>query len=595
MESKPIFSAIGSIRRIFVQLSRRRRTQLAGLCLLMLVGAAGELVTLGAVLPFLALMADPGKALEYPQLQDVFATLGWQDPNSILLPATIMFGVVAALSSAIRMLLIWVSNKVVFGIGYDLAVSIYSRTLFQPYSYHVANNTSQVIAGMGKAQGMVTSLLIPLINTGIAIVTAIAILAALLLIDTTIALVAGLGFTALYLLITVFTRQKLHSNSHIISVAQGARIQAIQEGLGGIRDVLIDNSQSVYIRRYEKVESALRNAQVTNTFIAASPRYLIEGLGILLIAALAYGLSQRAGGLMAAIPVLGALAIGAQKLLPLMQQVYVGWSTIMGNKGMIDDVVALVEQAIPKEYTAKGICPSLEFRETIALKGVGFQYSRDGTYVLKKLDLCIKKGSRVGFVGETGSGKSTALDLIMGLLEASDGQVLIDGRPLTAFNRRSWQSRIAHVPQTIYLADASVAENIAFGVEKSDIDYDRVRQAARQAQIAEHIESLPRQYDTSVGERGVRLSGGQRQRIGIARALYKRADVLILDEATSALDDGTESLVMQSLRGLGADLTIMMIAHRLSTLSACDCIFELHDGRLRRQGSYEQVILQQNS
>lgn len=561
----------------------------------MLVGAAGELVTLGAVLPFLALMADPSQALEYPQLQALFASLGWKDSSSILLPATAMFGVIAILSSAIRMLLIWVSNKVVFGIGYDLGVSIYKRTLYQPYSYHVANNTSEIIAGIGKAQSMVSNLLTPLINTGIAVVMAIAILAALILIDPVVAMAAGLGFSALYVLITVSTRRKLHRNSHIISAAQGTRIQAIQEGLGGIRDVLIDGSQNVYVARYEKVEATLRNANVVNTFIASSPRYLIEGVGMVLIAMLAYGLSQRDGGLIAALPVLGALAIGAQKLLPLMQQVYLGWSTILGNRGVIDDVAELMQQEIPQEYLVPNINGPLEFKKDIVLKDLDFQYARGGRCVLENLNLQIKKGSRVGFIGRTGSGKSTVLDLIMGLLEPSTGQILIDGEPLTTLNRRRWQARIAHVPQAIYLADASIAQNIAFGVERSHIDFDRVRHAANQAQIAEHIESLPQQYETSVGERGVRLSGGQRQRIGIARALYKRADVLILDEATSALDDSTERSVMESVQDLGLDLTIMMIAHRLSTLTAFDSIFELHDGHLLRQGSYQQVVDQRRN
>jgi ABC-type multidrug transport system fused ATPase/permease subunit len=592
MKSPPLLQ---SIQRLYGHLSRRRRTQLAGLLGLMLVGAVAELVTIGAVLPFLALMADSGKALEYPFLQRLFSMLGWQDMHSILLPATLLFATVAVASGAIRMLLFWVSSKVTYGIGYDLGVEVYRRTLFQPYRYHVARNTSQIIGGMNKVEVVMAALLTPLMASIIAALTSTAILVALILIDPVVASIAGIGFTVLYLLITLTTRHRVRKNSQIISQVHSTRVQAVQEGLGGIRDVLIDGSQGVYVDRFRRIDAALRKAQVVNTVIATAPRYLIEAVGMVLIAGLAYWLSLREGGLIAAIPVLGALAIGAQKLLPLMQQVYNGWASIMGNTGVINDVVDLIEQPIPGEYLDSAPLERLPFKQSITLQDINFRYAQKSENVLKALSLNIAKGSRVGFIGKTGSGKSTALDLMMGLLEPTDGRILIDGLPLTSSNRRNWQARIAHVPQTIYLSDATVAENIAFGIEKLDIDYDRVREAARKAHIAGHIEALPKQYETEVGERGVRLSGGQRQRIGIARALYKQADVLIFDEATSALDDTTEHSVMEAIRDLGPELTVMLIAHRLSTLSACDFIFELSAGQLLRQGNYRQIIGSPNS
>ena len=215
----------------------------------------------------------------------------------------------------------------------------------------------------------------------------------------------------------------------------------------------------------------------------------------------------------------------------------------------------------------------------------------DAPEVIKRLNLQIPRGSRVGFIGKTGSGKSTAIDLIMGLLEPMSGGIEIDGQLLTSANRRAWQAQIAHVPQSIYLADVTIAENIAFGLDVHDIDQQRMREAARKAQLAEFIETLPAQYQTEVGERGVRLSGGQRQRIGLARALYKQADVLVLDEATSALDDATEKAVMEAIDSLGKGITVLMVAHRVSTLSSCDRIFELKNGSLLREGSYQEVIL----
>lgn len=528
--------------------------------------------------------------MDFPVLQQFFGALGWQEASSILLPATLLFAVVAVLSGAVRVLVIWASNKVTFAIGYDLGVEVYRRTLFQPYSYHAARNSSEIIGGLNKVQLVINNLLMPLMTSVIAVITSAAILTALLMVDPLIAIVAGAGFTILYLLITLATRRKLHRNSEIISRVHNTRVQVVQEGLGGIRDVLIEGLQDVYVDRFKRIDAALRQAQVVNAAIGAVPRYLVEAIGMVLITVLAYWLSQRDGGLVGALPVLGALAIGAQKLLPLMQQVYVGWASIIGSSRVINDVVDLVDQPIPTEYLDEHVRSPLPFQRNLDLREVSFRYTQNGRDIIKKLSLQIEKGRRVGFIGKTGSGKSTALDLIMGLLEPTSGSILIDGKPLCSANRRQWQSRIAHVPQTIYLSDASIAENIAFGVENANIDNVRVRDAAKQASIAQYIERLPKGYETQVGERGVRLSGGQRQRIGIARALYKQADVLIFDEATSALDDGTEDSVMQAIGNLGKELTVMMIAHRLSTLSACDCIFEMSDGRLIRRGSYAEIV-----
>ncbi|HUH59528.1 MAG TPA: ABC transporter ATP-binding protein [Candidimonas sp.] len=584
-----------TISRLYFHLSRRRRRQLFGLLVLMMIGACAELVTISAVLPFLALMTEPDKAMDYPLVRHVFGALGWHDEQRLLLPATMLFISVAVFSASVRILLIWVTNKIGYGIGYDLGREVYRRSLFQPYRYHVSHNTSETIAGIGKVQIVVECMLVPLMNVIVATMTAFAILVALIAIDPVVAIGGGAGFTTLYLLITLVTRRNLSKNSQIIAAAQTTRVQAVQEGLGGIRDVLIDGSQELYVRRFNSIGNGLRRAQIINNFIGNAPRYIIEAVGILLLATFAYWLSQREGGLIATIPILGALAVGAQKLLPLMQQIYNGWAIVVGYQRVVDDVVHLLEQEIPPEYFTPNIGRALPFEKSIRLQNVYFRYAPQGRDVLRNLSLEIMKGNHVGFIGKTGSGKSTSLDLVMGLLEPTEGSVLIDGAELSALNRRNWQARIAHVPQTIYLSDASIAENIAFGSEHNDVDMARVQAAARKAQIDAYIGSLPEGYETQVGERGVRLSGGQRQRIGIARALYKQADVLVFDEATSALDDGTERSVMESLRGLGSKVTVLMIAHRLSTLSECDCVFELDSGRLLRQGTYQQIVLTEST
>jgi ABC-type multidrug transport system fused ATPase/permease subunit len=312
-------------------------------------------------------------------------------------------------------------------------------------------------------------------------------------------------------------------------------------------------------------------------------------LGITLIAALAYGLSNQSGGIAIALPTLGALALGTQRLLPALQQAYNAWSGIVGNQASLVDTIELLDQPLPAEALRTDIVP-LHFQDFMCFNNVRFRYSSEGPWVLDGLNLTIPKGARVGFVGSTGSGKSTTLDLLMGLLYPAEGEFLVDGQPVGEKNARAWQQTIAHVPQSIFLADSTIAENIGFGVPLESIDMERVRQAAGRAQIADFIEKQPEGYNAFVGERGICLSGGQRQRIGIARALYKQASVLVFDEATSALDNATEQSVMKALEGLSSNLTILLIAHRLTTVQSCDIIVELEHGKVVAQGTYGQLL-----
>ena len=312
---------------------------------------------------------------------------------------------------------------------------------------------------------------------------------------------------------------------------------------------------------------------------------------MILIATLAYSLAQQPDGIAKAIPILGGLALGAQRLLPVLQQIYSSWSAILAGPASLQDALELLDQPLPS-YANQPCIQPLIFNHHISFKQLGFRYDLKMPYVLKQISFSIAKGSRVGFIGRTGSGKSTLLDIVMGLLQPTDGTIEIDGQIITPANQRNWQAHIAHVPQAIFLADSTIEENIAFGVPKDQINHLRVRQAAQQAQIADSIESWPKQYQTFVGERGIRLSGGQRQRIGIARALYKRADVIIFDEATSALDSETEQAVMEAIEGLSKDLTLLIIAHRLTTVKNCTQIVELSNGNIKRVGSYQDIVNQ---
>ncbi len=576
------------LRRLWYHISPRRRRQFVLLLVLMLLTSFAEILSIGAVLPFLGVLTAPERIFEMPVAQPIIQTLKLTEPKQLLLPLTIAFGLAALTAGAMRLLLLWASLRLSFATGADVSINIYRRTLYQSYAVHCARNSSEVIDGIsGKANGVIYSIIVPTLTLISSSVILVAILIALLIVQPIIALVAFGGFGLIYIIIVRLTRKQLMADSKCVARESTQVIKSLQEGLGGIRDVLIDGSQETYCQIYRDADSPLRRAQGNSLFISSSPRYGMEALGMLLIAVLAYSLAQQVDGIAKAIPILGALALGAQRLLPVLQQAYGSWTQINSGQTSLKDTLELLDQRMP-DYADQSITP-LPFNQSIILRQLSFRYGEQ-PYVLNQLNLTIVKGSRVGFIGTTGSGKSTLLDIVMGLLQPTNGLLEIDGQPITSANHRAWQAHIAHVPQAIFLADSTIAENIAFGIPKDQIDYTRVKRAAEQAQISGSIERLPKQYQTFVGERGIRLSGGQRQRIGIARALYKQADVIIFDEATSALDSETERDVLNAIEGISKEVTLLIIAHRLTTLKSCTQIIELCNGGVRQAGSYQDMI-----
>jgi ABC-type multidrug transport system fused ATPase/permease subunit len=587
--SIPVYKLLG---RLWRHIGLRRQQQFAVLMVLTLVGAFAEVVSLGVVLPFLSILIVPEKVFNHPVVADMAPAWGVHSAEQLVLPLTVGFVVIALVAGALRLLLLWANTKFAFASGADLSIEVYRRTLYQPYQVHLARNSSEVVSGIvNKVNGVVFWVMLPLLTLISSVVLLLAITLTLIFIDPIVALTAIAGFGSSYGVITWLSRRRLRLNGQRITYEQTQVIKALQEGLGGIRDVLLDGTQPVYCDIYRQADRPLREAYGSNIFIGGSPRFAMEAVGMALIACLAYAMSQTTEGIASALPVLGALALGAQRLLPALQQSYSAWASIIGSYASLADTIALLDQPLPQDLLLPAPAPApLPFEQSIEFDSVRFRYSSEGPWVLDSFSLKIPKGARVGIVGSTGSGKSTALDLLMGLLTPTEGALLVDNEPCIGGRQRAWQKTIAHVPQSIYLADTTLAENIAFGVPKNAIDMDRVRLAARQAQIAEFIESRHGGYQSNVGERGIRLSGGQRQRIGIARALYKQAKVLVFDEATSALDNATELSVMDAIDGLDRGLTILLIAHRISTLRRCDNIVELQHGRLKREGTFAHMF-----
>ena len=569
-------------------LSARRRWQVVAVFIVMLMGGAAELFTLAAVIPLLTVLAGRSGQSGHSRIDQLLGAAGL-DVSHLSLPLLAgLFCAAALCAAAIRIALAWSSQKVVFRIGYDLGVSLYSRVLHQPYDFHVRTNSSRTISDVAGIQRLLTGTMMPLMLGVSSFIISLFILGGLLLISFRAALIAFVGMGGLYLAVLLWSRPRLRRNAAFIKASNRERVKTVQEGLGGIRDVLLDNSQAVYVKKFSRIDRQLRDAQASNALLGVTPRFIVEALGMMVIVGLAVMLTSE-GSIETSLPVLAALALGAQRMLPLLQSSYVGWTAVTGNEAVLLSVVELLQLPTAERF---GRAPSeaLAFEQEIRIEHLSFRYNPDETEVLSDIDIAIPRGTFVGLVGESGAGKSTMVDLLMGFLRPSRGSILVDGVSLTEENVLSWQRQIAHVPQHIFLCDGSIVENVAFGVPPRKVDLERVREACRRAELHGFISNLPAGYETVVGERGVRLSGGQRQRVGLARALYKRASVLILDEATSALDDTTEASVIDAVHRLGNDYSVLMIAHRVTTLQRCDVIYRLEKGRVSKQGTFEEVL-----
>tara|TARA_B110000008_G_C16971146_1_gene563922 strand:+ start:863 stop:2641 length:1779 start_codon:yes stop_codon:yes gene_type:complete len=576
-------------RRLWVHIHKKRKVQFLFLLLLTLLTSVAEVVSLGAVLPFIGILTQPDKVLTSPWLKDLINLLNINSGDELVLPLTIAFGIAAIVAGTLRLLLLWVSIRLSNATGADLSIEVYKRTLYQPFKVHLERSSSEIISGITQKVSAATGVLLAIT----AIITSFflfsSIMSTLLFVDPFVMIVAGLSFGSAYSLIAFITSRRFELNSISIATQQTQVVKALQEGLGAIRDVILDATQHIYTNIYQKAILLLMKANGENRFMNQAPRYAMESLGMVLIAIFVLALTNRPGGVAAALPLLGLLALGAQRLLPLMQQIYGNWSVVAGSHAALNDVVELLEQPFPAHYFNSKKLP-LKIQKSILVKNLSFRYSKSTPWVLDNISFEIKKGSRIGLIGTTGSGKSTTLDILMGLLEPTKGQLLIDGFEIDNNSISSWRETVAHVPQSIFLADISIAENIAFGVPLKEINMSKVKDAAKKAMISDFIESRSAGYQEVVGERGVRLSGGQRQRIGIARALYKQASVIIFDEATSALDDETEKVVMEAIKNLGEDLTLVIVAHRLTTLKNCSKIIELNQGKISRIGDYSEIV-----
>ncbi|UYG06328.1 ABC transporter ATP-binding protein [Halomonas sp. M4R1S46] len=587
---------LSQLKELYSLLTAEQRKKLLRLQVLVVLMSFAEIGGVVSIGPFMALVGDISQLQGEGMMAELYRDSGAETPRAFLFWMGVGVLVVLTGAALVSMYTIWRLSMYGARVGAQLASRLYRHYMHQSWLFHASGSSSQLTNHIAQECGRITNGIInPLMQMNAKLVMATLMSMAIFLYNPLVAMAGLLIFSVAYFLLYRTVRRRLIRNGKSISEAQRLRFKLMGEGFGGIKDALLLGRQQVFTDRFDGACDRFAEAQGTNAAMSQAPRYAMElvAFGSVIFLVL-YLLAAHQGNLGTILPVLSVYALAGFKLLPAFQQVYTSLSQIRGNlaafDALRDDLYASRREHIRKliteqERTEQHLAP----KHSIQLANVTFTYPDKQEPALKGLNLKIPTNQVIGLVGASGSGKSTAIDLLLGLIEPQQGQILIDGQPLTDENRRAWQNTLGFVPQSIFLADSSIRENIGFGLPLDVIDDDKVRHAASLAHLDELLAELPNGLETRVGERGVQLSGGQRQRIGIARALYHDAEVLILDEATSALDGITEKLIMDAIHDFSGKKTIIMIAHRLATVKQCDNLYLLAGGRVVNHGTYEEL------
>jgi len=578
-----VSGSIGALRELWFYINPRRKKQLYFLFLLMLIASATEILTIGSFVPFLGIINTPNKFQNFlPSKLLSESNFFYSLNDNYLFFFGIFFGFSILLASFMRLLLLKFSSDFSFKLGGELGMLAYRKILYQDYKAHISRNSNDITNSVtNKTNLVIYNILMPTLGFFSNFVILIAIVFILFFIHPLAAFSVFSGFGLIYIIITLVTSRIKKINGASIAKESTNVFKFIQEGIGGIRDVIIDNSQETFCDLFAKADSKLKRAQAINQFLGQSPRYVIEALGMLFIIFLACLMTSTGNNLSENLPILGAIALGMQRLLPIMQQMYSSFSSVQTSEASLRDLLSILNQK-QRKLSKSHLRTKINFNSYIQLKNVNFSYDLKSRPVLRDINLKIDKGDKVGIVGASGSGKSTLLDILMGLLEPTSGNMIVDNIKVNYKNHRAWMANISHVPQNIFLYDSSILENIILGSSNNNFDINDVKKAAQQAHLEEYIDSLPGSYSAFVGEHGKKLSGGQRQRIGIARALFRKSKVLILDEATSALDISTENFILKSISKLDKNITIIIVTHRISALKGCNKIYQISNSKIKK-------------
>lgn len=588
------------IKELFSLLTQSQRKRFFSLQIMVVLMAIAEIVGVASIVPFMALVGDMTLLQQDTWIASIYQFSGIKSETNFVfvLGFSVLFSLV--LSAIISMLTTWRLAMFASKVGAEIGDRLYVHYLDQNWLFHANGSSAQLTKRIANETTRLTGqVLLPLMQMNARLMLVLFIATALIVYDPMVAVVGLVFFTLSYFLLYKLVRKKLQNNGASISQVYEQRFRLMGEGFGGIKDLMLLGRTDHYKNAFKNTGLILAHGLGTNTALANVPRYFMELVAFgSMITLVLYLLAAHQGNLGMVLPLISVYALAAFKLLPAFQQIYNSTAQIKGNLAAFNsikqDMLAsqpLSHQNEPDKYSDDDLCTvDFENWRHIELKSINFNYAKNLHDVLSNINMSLPKNNVIGIVGPSGSGKSTLIDLVLKLIEPVSGVIQIDGIVVDALNKRKWQKNIGFVPQSIYLSEGSIAENVAFGIDKRSISIDKVNSALKLSHLDELVASLPKGMHTQVGERGVKLSGGQRQRLGIARALYSDPSILIFDEATSALDGITEKMVMEAIQDFAGKKTIILIAHRLSTVKKCDCIYLLDKGEIVASGTYDQLV-----
>lgn len=582
-------------KKLFLLLNRNEKIQSILILILISIMALLETIGIASILPFMAVLTNPNLIetnLILNKMFEISYIFGVNSNQHFLFALGVFVFFMLIISQIFKIFTTYIQVRFIYMREYTLGKSVLENYLHQPYSWFLNRHSAELGKTiLSEVQILVFNGMFPLMELIAKGTVTIALVILLIIVDPTLAILIGISLTGAYSIIFYFVRNYLRRNGEKRLINNQLRFKAVSEAFGAAKEVKVGGLENTYIKSFSNSSQIYAQAFASQSVISQLPRYVLEAIGFGGILLMILYMMVKTGNFNNSLPVISLYVFAGYRLLPALQQMYSAFVQLTFIEPSLDKLSNDIESLKPISKNQNE--EPLSFKQSIKLKNVYYCYPNSSRNALTNTSLNIPSKSKIGLIGSTGSGKTTLVDIILGLLDPQKGHLEVDGKIITKQNTRSWQKSIGYVPQHIYLSDDTISANIAFGVESKYIDQKAVEKASKIANLHEFIiNELPNNYQTNIGERGVKLSGGQRQRIGIARAIYHNPKILILDEATSALDNYTEKAVMDAINNLSKDMTIIIIAHRLNTIKMCDTIFKIDKGQVISHGTYDELINQ---
>jgi len=568
-------SPLNILKRINIHLDIKRKRQLIFIFILSIFSSLSESISVALLIPFISVFISPDTYLFNSLFQNIFDYLNISDQKDIFLFVSILFISIVVMSGVIRVIYIKASNKLSDKITSDFRIKIFNFLINQDYSYYFKHGTNEIMSSLTQKTVSFTVILFATMNIINAILILIAIICVLTINEPLYTMIIILIITLFFTVIYKIKSRAVFKKGQNVNLNQNIIVETFESTVGYLQEVLVYNLKNFFLSTLKKVSTEIAKSSSEIRTIEMTPKIYLETFMIILVVLLVYFLNLTERSLLLNISHLAVLAYGAQKCLPLVNSLYNLSIRFKASTPTVLSFLEILDKKKSYSATESESYEILEFDKEINLEKIFFQYNKTLPPVLNNLNLIIKKGEKIAIKGKTGTGKSTLINLILGLIEPTQGKLLIDGIEINSTNKKNWQKNIAIVPQNIFLNNSSILENIALGENLDEINFEKVKNSAKISCISDFIESLPNKYKEKAGEKGIRLSGGQKQRIGLARALYRNPNVLVLDEASNALDLKTENQVMEELTSLSKKVTIIMISHSDNSLKFFDRILNL--------------------